>query len=140
MADKRPRDEQGVACAKARFVRDTVTGDLRVIRPDDPDYVPAPPPAPAEKTAEDLHYERYLSGKQRGDVARIGGFSDGVDRAAAADSAAARDAEERERAGRDGKSHAPSHAYNRANSAHARARARCSDKLPPARARARIAR
>eukprot|EP00965_Chrysotila_dentata_P016313 539378-Pleurochrysis_carterae.AAC.2 len=61
-------------------------------------------------TEEDLQYEAYLAGKNRGAISKIGGYSDGIDRAAVADSASARDAEAQ--SGERGK-YAPARAYNR---------------------------
>jgi len=90
---------------KARFERDE-HGDLKVVKPGE---LLSSEKYEAEKTEEDLHYEAYLSGKAAGKIREIGGFSDGVDRAAVADSNYARESAAKE--GEPSK-YAPSRAYN----------------------------
>ena len=64
--------------AKRDFFRDR-SGELHVLKPgeENPDEK-----REREKTDEDRHYEQYLEGKSAGKVRKIGGYSDGVDRAA----------------------------------------------------------
>ncbi len=64
--------------AKKEFYRDR-NGELHVLEPgqENPDDK-----REREKTDEDRHYEDYLAGKSSGKVRRIGGYSDGIDRAA----------------------------------------------------------
>ena len=95
---------------RARFVRDE-HGDIVVVKSGE--KTPAEIEAEREKSAEELHYEAYLEGRSSGAVRRIGGFSDGIDKAAAVDSSYAREAEERERSGEAARQHAPARAHNR---------------------------
>jgi hypothetical protein len=90
---------------RARFVRDE-HGELIVIKPGTKEQK-------EDKTAEDVQYEAYLQGRASGAIRAINGYSDGVDRAAAADSASALEATER--AGDRGtRKYAPSRAHGAA--------------------------
>jgi len=107
----RPAHEVTAETGKARFVRDE-HGELVVVKPGER--------APGEiddedKDAEQLQYEAYLAGKSRGAVSKIGGYSDGVDRAAFADSAAAREAEGSADQSGEKRKYAPAQAYNRSS-------------------------
>ena len=91
----------------AQFYRDA-SGELHVVKegeenPDDRKE--------REKTDEDRHYEAYLEGRQSGKVRRIGGYSDGADRAyfdssEAFASSSSKDGEEK-------REYKPAAAYNR---------------------------
>ena len=74
---KRPADAAPLAAPsdRAAFYRDE-RGELVVLKPGEKQEV-------KEKTAEELHYEAYLEGKRSYGGYSAGGYSDGVDRAAA---------------------------------------------------------
>ncbi|EOD17089.1 hypothetical protein EMIHUDRAFT_470333 [Emiliania huxleyi CCMP1516] len=99
--DKRREPEPAAKSDRATFLRDE-HGELVVIKPGE--ELPQ-----EEKTAEDEQYEAYLQGRASGAIRAINGYSDGVDRAALADSASARDAEQQSE-----RHHKPASAYNRA--------------------------
>jgi len=99
--DKRREPEPAAKSDRATFLRDE-HGELVVIKPGE--ELPQ-----EEKTAEDEQYEAYLQGRASGAIRAIHGYSDGVDRAALADSASARDAEQQSE-----RHHKPASAYNRA--------------------------
>ena len=77
---KRPADAAPLAAPsdRAAFYRDE-RGELVVLKPGEKQEV-------KEKTAEELHYEAYLEGKRSYGGYSAGGYSDGVDRAAATSS------------------------------------------------------
>ena len=90
--------------SKAIFTRDS-HGELVIVKPGEKTEAEL---KVENRTAEDEHYEAYLQGRSAGKIHEIGGYSDGIDRAAMADSASARDGE---RTGEPRK-YAPSRAHN----------------------------
>ena len=90
--------------SKAIFTRDS-HGELVIVKPGEKTEAEL---KVENRTAEDEHYEAYLQGRSAGKIHEIGGYSDGIDRAAMADSASARDGE---RSGEPRK-YAPSRAHN----------------------------
>ena len=90
--------------SKAIFTRDS-HGELVIVKPGEKTEAEL---KVENRTAEDEHYEAYLQGRSAGKIHEIGGYSDGIDRAAMADSASARDGE---RTGEPRK-YAPPRAHN----------------------------
>ena len=95
------------ADGKRVFYRDA-QGELHALKPgeENPDDK-----REREKTDEDHQYEAYLEGRQAGKVRRIGGYSDGIDRAALEASSSYAEIQDRESKG-EAKQYKPAAAYN----------------------------